>query len=101
MSEYTTVAPADALAENSGMCLEVAGREIALFRVGDAFYAVDNECPHSGGPLCDGYLEGNTVMCPWHFWQFDLTNGECLTVTGFDIAIYPVRVEGGQIQLQV
>ena len=99
MSEFVSVLQSDALADGAGERVQVEDKDIALFRIGDKFYAIDNECPHSGGPLAYGFLDGETVMCPWHCWQFDLKNGECLTIAGFDVQCYPVRVENGTVQI--
>ena len=51
-------------------------RVIALFNVAGTFYALDGVCPHQGGPLGQGTLEGCVVTCPWHGWQFDVTSGQ-------------------------
>ena len=60
-----------------GECKTVAvgERELALFNVGGKFYATDNVCPHRGGPLGEGTLDGNVVTCPWHGWRFDVCTG--------------------------
>ncbi|MBV9867910.1 MAG: nitrite reductase small subunit NirD [Abitibacteriaceae bacterium] len=101
MSEFVTVAQCESLSDGVGECVRIGNKQIALFRLGEEFYAIDNECPHSGGPLCDGFTEGHKVMCPWHCWEFNITNGECLTVAGFDVESYPVRIENGTVQIQI
>jgi nitrite reductase/ring-hydroxylating ferredoxin subunit len=60
-----------------GHCLELAVGEriIALFNVDGMFYALDGICPHQGGPLGEGELEGSVITCPWHGWQFDVRTG--------------------------
>ncbi len=56
-----------------------AGRIFAVYRVDDTFYVLDGICPHAGGPLGKGALNGQIVTCPWHGWQFDVTSGHhCL-----------------------
>ncbi len=72
----------------------MAGDQIvALFRVGDQFYALDGICPHAGGPLGEGALCGQIVTCPWHGWQFDVTTGQnCLNARITQQTI-PVTVE--------
>lgn len=72
------------------------GREIALFNIEGEIYALDNECPHMGGPLGEGEIEECKVTCPWHAWQFDIKTGTCLNVPGDDatsIAIYVIEDE--------
>lgn len=75
------------------------GREVAIFKVKGKFYAIDNECPHAGAPLCEGVLEGCRLTCPWHAWQFDLSTGECLTAPGASVEFFPLRIEGEEIYL--
>lgn len=63
--------------------LDVKGQEILVARVGDNYYSVDNRCPHMGGNLSKGNLEGTIVTCPKHHSQFDLTDGHVVRWTGF------------------
>jgi len=71
------------IAPGTAKTVAVDGREIAVFNVGGAFYAIDNICPHQGASLADGWLEGTTITCPWHAWCFNLTDG---TMTRGDFA---------------
>ncbi len=61
----------------------------------------DGTCPHQEGPLGDGLLEGKTITCPWHAWQFDVCNGRALYDKGFSVACYRVIVEGTDILIEV
>jgi nitrite reductase (NADH) small subunit len=86
-----------------GRAVNIAGRDIAVFNLGDRFLAVDNRCPHQGGPLADGIISGTTVVCPLHAWKIDL---ECGTVlkpsdTANCLHAYPARVEEGVVLLDV
>jgi nitrite reductase (NADH) small subunit len=87
----------------AGNCGEyVAGdRIIALFRVGDALYALDGICPHQGGPLGKGMLSGCIVTCPWHGFQFDVTTGQHQTSKTLVHPTFPVKVESGDIWVDV
>jgi nitrite reductase (NADH) small subunit len=60
-----------------GRSVDVGGRRIAVFRMADAFRAIDHACPHAGGPLADGIVAGGCVTCPLHGLRFDLETGEC------------------------
>ncbi len=62
----------------AGECRAVTanGIELAVYNVDGKFYVLKNECPHSGGPLGEGMLDGTTVTCPWHGWQFDVCTGK-------------------------
>jgi nitrite reductase (NADH) small subunit len=53
------------------------GMDIALFNFNGKIYALENACPHMGGPLAEGQLEDCMVTCPWHGWQFDIRTGIC------------------------
>ncbi len=76
------------------------GNELAVYNVDGEFYAIDNYCPHKGAPLSEGTLCGHIVECGWHGWQFDVRNGECLTVRD-RIRTYRVVVEGELIKLVI
>lgn len=86
-----------------GTCLsvEVEGMGIALFNVAGEIYALDNTCPHAGGPLGEGILHGDIVECPWHGWQFNVRTGERPHNSSFMVACYRVEVEGDLIQIAV
>jgi len=77
------------------------GRVIAVFNVNGTFYALDGVCPHQGGPLGRGLVEGCTVTCPWHGWQFDVRSGQ----HGFSPTIkqprFEVRVEDDWILIDL
>lgn len=101
MGQFITVARADDVPEGTGVERTVAGRIIALYRVGDAWFALDGICPHAGGPLGQGRLDGCVVTCPWHGWQFDVTTGtHCLTPR-IQQTSYPVRVVGDDVQVEL
>ena len=84
--------------EGTGLRVQAEGKEIALFRVGGQVYAIDPVCPHAGGPLENGPIEGSVVICPWHAWEFDVGEGKCLN-TGEEITRYSVEVRDGAVFL--
>jgi nitrite reductase/ring-hydroxylating ferredoxin subunit len=75
----------------------VDDRIIALFNVEGTFYALDGVCPHQGGPLGNGKLDGCTVTCPWHGWQFDVTTGRHRLNANYVHPRYEVRLEGDDV----
>jgi nitrite reductase/ring-hydroxylating ferredoxin subunit len=75
----------------------VDDRVIALFHLDGQFFALDGLCPHQGGPLGQGTLEGCIVTCPWHGWQFDVRSGTHQITPRVVQPSYPVRVENGTI----
>jgi len=78
----------------------VDGAGVALFRRGGEILAIGNECPHQGGSLCDGWVEGDIVTCPLHGWEFDLRSGACMTVPGESVPRFDATVEDGAIFLE-
>jgi nitrite reductase (NADH) small subunit len=84
-----------------GRVVEVEGRSIALFNVEGRYYAIDNGCPHRGGPLGEGDLEGTVVACPWHAWRWDVTTGANTNNPAVKVACYPVGEDAGGVFLQL
>jgi nitrite reductase (NADH) small subunit len=73
------------------------GKAVALANVGGKFFAINNTCLHRGGPLGEGTLDGNVVTCPWHGWQYDVTNGKLAMNPAVAVLCYPVDVRGEDI----
>jgi nitrite reductase (NADH) small subunit len=81
-----------------GRAVGLGDREIALFNLGDRVLATDNRCPHQGGPLCDGIVTGESVVCPLHAWKVNLASGAVERPThGKEhcVRTYPTRVDDG------
>lgn len=102
MTDFISVATTDDLNDGEGTVVEANGHTIALFRVDGDFYAIGNECTHSGGPLGEGELDGTTVTCPWHGAQFDVTSGEVLEPPADNSEpAYEVRVDDDKVLVGV
>ena len=80
MATFVTVARTDELASGQGKLVEVHHKRLALFNIEGRYFAIDDVCPHRGGPLSEGELEGGAVVCPWHGAMFDLATGKELFV---------------------
>ena len=78
MSErcWIWITPVENVPQREGRAVNVAGREIAIFNLGTRFVATDNRCPHKGGPLADGIVSGESVVCPLHAWKINLVDGQ-------------------------
>jgi naphthalene 1,2-dioxygenase system ferredoxin subunit len=102
MSNWIDAVAADALPAEDVIGLEVAGRDVAFYKVGDEVYATDNICTHGHARLCDGFLDGHEIECPLHQGKFDVRDGSarCLPVTE-PIRSYPVKIEGSRVFIQV
>jgi nitrite reductase (NADH) large subunit len=88
--------------EREGRAVKIGDREIALFNLGDRFAAIDNRCPHSGGPLCDGIVSGDTVVCPLHGWKISLSDGSLVRPElPVCLETFPTRVQNGIVSVQL
>src|ERR1700761_2050056 len=107
------VAPVGSFGDGERRIVEVGGRSIGVFRVGEAFYGIRNRCPHQGGPLCLGHVLGDAVAtapgeatissdplriaCPWHGWEYDLDGGQSFMGTASPgVRSYGVGLEPGE-----
>ena len=100
MAEFVTVAKTSEIEPGQMILVEVDDEDVAVANVNGEYYAFGAECPHAGGPLEEGDVEGNIVVCPWHGAEFDMTTGKALTMPASDsISTYQVRVDGEEIQL--
>ena len=109
---HVVCAAAD-LAPGERRIVDVQGRSIGVFNVDGRFYALDNRCPHKGGPLCEGRvggttlptrerafpygLDGRILRCAWHGWEYDITTGVALADPARRARTYPVTVEAGRV----
>ena len=92
---------AEAPAEGGVMEAEVEGVAVCLARIGGTLSALDNVCPHRQGPLGQGWVEGNAVVCPWHSWAFDVGTGLAEYPAGERVAVFPVKLEGEEVLVEV
>src|SRR5947209_16455498 len=103
MSRFQTVCKVHDIPEDEGKVVMLGGKIVAVFRAGERFFAVDDVCPHMGASLAGGYVENDTVTCPWHAWRFRLTDGAWADNPRGKIRLgcYNVRVEGDDVQIEV
>jgi nitrite reductase (NADH) small subunit len=80
---------------------EVDGVAICLANVDGELLALDNACPHRHGPLGQGWLEGDCVVCPWHSWMFHLKTGDSEYPEGQHVSVIPLRVEGDHVLVEL
>jgi nitrite reductase/ring-hydroxylating ferredoxin subunit len=101
MGDFVKVARRDEIAAGNGMTVDVSGTPVAIFNVDGKYCATHNTCLHRQGPLGEGELDGNTVTCPWHGWQYDVTTGQCLTAPGQKVQTFEVKVEGDDLLVRL
>ena len=98
---YRPVAMISDLPPGTLMEVFVDDHAIALGNVDGTLYAIGNTCPHAGGPLGDGSIEGTQAVCPYHGWAFDLASGVCNLNENVNVPTYGVRAVSGQICVQI
>ena len=91
----------EAPAEGKVIEAEAEGVSVCLARINGDLAAIDNWCPHRGGPLGQGWVEGGAVVCPWHAWAFDLRTGDALPPERARVDTFPVRVEGADVLVDI
>jgi nitrite reductase (NADH) small subunit len=101
MSEMIKVAETSDLQPGEGKTVTVGERDLALFNVDGKFYCIDNTCPHRGGPLGEGRLEGCVVTCPWHGWRFDVSTGVSPVVPTAKVEKLECVVEGHDVKVKI
>jgi nitrite reductase (NADH) small subunit len=101
MSELIKVAETSDLQPGTGKTVTVGERDLALFNVGGKFHCIDNVCPHRGGPLGEGMLEGSVVVCPWHGWRFDVCTGQSPVVPTAKVEKFECVVEGNDVKVKI
>jgi len=82
-----------------GKAFTCGDRRVAVFNIDGNFFAIDDACPHAGGPLSDGWIEGTEVICPWHGWAFDVR--PCAEDPKDGVCRYKVHVEAGTIAVEL
>ena len=87
----------DALSDGELTEVIMGGTAIAICRLGDEYHAMSNVCPHAGGPIGDGSLEGDKVTCPYHGWRFDVKTGASSVNPDVKLPIFDVAIEGNAV----
>ena len=101
MAGFVKLATVDELPPGGSLEVEHGGRVYALFNIGGVISAVDGICPHQGGPLADGAVEGTSVTCPWHGWQFDCRTGKTPLGARIKLDVFEVKVDGPDVLVLV
>src|SRR6266496_1009023 len=102
MARLVKVADTNHLLPGKATAVEIEGNRIAVFNVDGTFFAIDDTCPHAGGPLSEGQVDGKKVVCPWHDAAFDLKTGDVLSPPAFEgVKSYRVVVEGDDVKVEV
>jgi nitrite reductase/ring-hydroxylating ferredoxin subunit len=98
---YVKVGAAAALPDGEVFEAKVDGHPYAVCNAGGQIHCLDGECPCTGGPLSQGAIRHELLVCPWHGWRFDYKTGICAYDDSIQVAMFPVKVEDGDIYVDV
>ena len=100
---WVRIASTESVPPREGRAVRVGEHEIALFNLGNRFLAVDNRCPHRGGPLADGIVAGGAIVCPLHAWKVCLESGTVQRPADAAACIrtYPAKVESDIVWIAI
>ena len=102
MSRWLRLCKAEEAPAPGQVCeAEVEGVAICLANVNGELLALDNLCPHRRGPLGQGWVEGESVVCPWHSWMFHARTGEAEFPAGERVAVFAVRRDGNDVLVKI
>jgi nitrite reductase/ring-hydroxylating ferredoxin subunit len=105
--------------QGTHIVVQAHGREIGIFNIHGAYYALPNNCFHQNGPVCTGVVggaiiasaetgwkktwayDGEILICPWHALEFDVKTGQCLAFPNKKLPAIPVRVDGDEIKVSL
>jgi nitrite reductase (NADH) small subunit len=91
----------DLPAPNEAKEFQCGSKEICIANVNGEFSAMENVCLHQGGPLGQGIIENGKVVCPWHAWAWDPKTGEAAHNKNAKVAVYPLRIQNGDVLIDI
>ncbi len=102
MSEFVRIGTVAEL-PNEGEAKEfiVGNLQVCVAKINGQFHAIDNVCPHRGGPLGQGIIEGTTVVCPWHGWEFEASTGKNPFSPSICVPAYDLMVENDDVLVRL
>lgn len=101
MSAWVDAGRAEDISAGQPVHIEIDGVGIAVFRLGQSFYAIEDVCTHDGGRLTGGCIEGDVIVCPRHGARFSIRTGEALSAPAYEpTATFPVRIENDMVQVR-
>ena len=96
--EFVEIAPASELPNGERLFVDLGDKPIVIFNIAGHFFAIGDVCSHDDGPLGDGVIEGDNIVCPRHGAEFDVRTGKAMAMPAVvDIPAYPVQIRDGKI----
>lgn len=101
MEKPFRIASTQEIPVGSRKLVDVDGARLAVFHLANGWVVIDNHCPHAGGPVAAGPLEGDLLTCPWHGEKFCLSDGRCQTTSTFALSRLQVEISDGQVWIDL
>lgn len=102
MAEFTRICAQSELPQPGNVREFIAnGRALCVANVEGTICVLDGTCPHEGGPLAEGTLEGGRIVCPWHSYAFDPCTGEADGEPSLKAEVFEAKVENGELQAKL
>jgi 3-phenylpropionate/trans-cinnamate dioxygenase ferredoxin subunit len=102
MSRFVEVARKSEIPETGAIGVEVEGKRLALINLNGEIYAIEDDCPHEGGPLSEGQIIGEEIECPWHTSHFNIKTGRVtMDPATKDVATYRMRLVGDAVKVEI
>ena len=100
MTDWIEIVALEEIPKLGSRVIRTDTMDVAVFRTaGDQVFALRDACPHKGGPLSQGIVQGNSVTCPLHNWKIDLASGEALGPDEGCTNVFSTKVENGMVFL--
>ncbi len=101
MTDWVDVCAENALTNGENIIIDVDGTDVAIFKIDEQFYALEDVCSHDGAEIASGELEGDEIICPRHGARFCVKTGAVKCAPAYeDIATFPIRIEQGRIEVR-
>jgi 3-phenylpropionate/trans-cinnamate dioxygenase ferredoxin component len=102
MGRFVEVAKRSEIPEAGAIAVEVEGKRLALINLSGEIYAIDDDCPHEGGPLSEGTISGEEIECPWHTSHFNIKSGRVtMDPATEDVTTHRVRLIGDAVEVEI
>ena len=101
MGEFHKAAEVGDIKPGESKIVDIEGEIISIFNIEGEYFATSNTCPHKGGPLGEGILEGDVVTCPWHGWKFNVKTGVSPVLPSVKVSCFQIKVEGRDIMVEI
>jgi nitrite reductase/ring-hydroxylating ferredoxin subunit len=101
MTEFVVACALSDLEEDKPKSCQVSGKSVTLVKSKGRVFAMDATCPHRGGPLSEGFVAEDCIICPWHGWGFHLDTGMYVGSPGVGVRTHPTELKDGSVMVKV